>query len=729
MSRNFSISFRRVCLPAVWRLGILLILPGPREGAAGFFSASGQQILDPGGSPFLMRGHALSGWLTPEAYILRLNAVHGRHLGSASDIQNRIAEILPSPAAADAFWAAYQSNVVTQADIATLGSLGFNAIRIPFNYRMLSPWDSPGTYREEGFQVLDTAIGWCKTNGLCVILDMHCLPGGQSHDAPADPEHTYWTYDLGIQNWLEKGVACLWESNQQYYASTGRTPESNRQRTIDLWRVIAERYRDEPAIFGYEVINEPVLPAATPVADLRDLYVRITQAIREVDTHHLVLIDGNYFGSSFDGLMPPWDDNLVFAFHKYWRPATQAEIQPYLDLAALHDVPMLMTEAGENSNPWFHEFTQLLESNGIGWCWWGFKKVDSISAAYSAPITPGYQYVISNFRDLPIDAELARLGLMELAASLATGQCTYRSGFFDSLIDPAYAGISQPFVQHDVPGLIRLADFDLGTQDVAYHDARYKNEENSVGGPWNNGWAYRNEGADLLGTSEASGFKVGFTEAGEWLNYTVHVVVHGSYELELRVASDWNGGALQLQLDGTNLTEIIPVPDTGGWETFQSVFRNGLMLPAGPHVLRLSILSGPFDMASMRLSLEDPDSDHDRLDDVWEMSQFGTLTNVPDGDVDEDGFSNYQEQEADTEPTNHASYLRVHDLTLASPLAVTFHSSTARLYTLEFADDLRGGVWSNVPGAVDQAGGGGLILTDPDDQPSFRNYRLRARRP
>ncbi|HEY8239874.1 MAG TPA: cellulase family glycosylhydrolase, partial [Kiritimatiellia bacterium] len=250
----------RMRVMAVLAMTALAVRPAA-AGSTNFFRTSGQNILDTNGASFLVRGMGLNGWLTPEAYQLQLNQVHNRHLGNASDIEQQILNLLGTNVAdAQAFWDLYRSNYVTQADLAMLKSNGLNTVRLPFNYRLLSPSNQPGVYLDAGFGVLSNAIAWCKSNNLGVILDLHCAPGGQSADTPADPEFTYWaTNQSGV--WYEHGVACLWETNAAAIAATGRNPVTNRWRTVELWREIAKRFKNEKQIIGYELLNETFLPA------------------------------------------------------------------------------------------------------------------------------------------------------------------------------------------------------------------------------------------------------------------------------------------------------------------------------------------------------------------------------------------------------------------------------------------------------------------------------------
>ncbi|MDZ7764171.1 MAG: cellulase family glycosylhydrolase [Melioribacteraceae bacterium] len=88
--------------------------------------------------------------------------------------------------------------------------------------------------------------------------------------------------------------------------------------------------RDKEWIGGYDLINEPKWNLGSNNAPLRELYINITNAIREVDTNHIVFIEGNWFATDFNGLIPAWDENLVYSFHKYWNENTQSSISNYL---------------------------------------------------------------------------------------------------------------------------------------------------------------------------------------------------------------------------------------------------------------------------------------------------------------------------------------------------------------------------------------------------------------
>jgi hypothetical protein len=87
---------------------------------------------------------------------------------------------------------------------------------------------------------------------------------------------------------------------------------------------------------------------------------------------------------------------------------------------------------------------------------------------------------------------------------------------------------------------------------------------------------------------------VGQTNPGDWLNYTVNIASAGTYTLHVRVATDVGGGVFHLAVDGQRVTPPISVPQTNGWETWQTLDIPNVHLPQGPHTLQLVMDSGGY---------------------------------------------------------------------------------------------------------------------------------------
>lgn len=557
-------------------LALICVFGFRSDGFAQFLHADGKAIVDATGKPVLLRGLGLGGWLVPEGYMLH---VPGR--GSPSSIRSLILDLLGA-ADTERFYQLYRANYVNAKDVQQIAAWGFNSIRLPFHYEMLSPPDQPGVFLESGWQVLDSLIAWSKRNKLHVILDMHCAPGGQNADNISDSD----------------GEAKLW------------TVPANQDRTVEIWKKIAARYANEPWVAGYDLLNEPVMPSGFTNVDLRNLYRRIALAIREVDANHIIFIEGSVYATNFADLTPPvfYGANVAYSFHKYWSETSKATIQDLLNLRDNWNVPLWLGESGENSNPWSYETVKLMEENNIGWCWWTHKKIQTITSPLSAPITANYQRVLDywNSKASKPSQTFARDALFGMAENLALEKCELHPDVLRALLDPQFNTRLKPFSQHEIPGTINCSDYDFGNAELAYHDQDYKRVRWDIFQPWNSGSAFRNDGVDLEKSNDAAGaqYSIGWITSGEWLKYTVTVKQAGIYEISFRVASLSGGGILKLIVNGQEVTANISVPRTNGWYTWTSLRVPNVTLPAGEQILTLLFVKEGFNINQMQFVLK-----------------------------------------------------------------------------------------------------------------------------
>ena len=542
--------------------------------AQAFVHASGRYIVDGDGNPALQRGMGLGGWLVPEGYMLQ-----DPGFGSPTSIWEQIVDVV-GEAGAEAFYAAYHANYVTREDIHELAEWGFDHVRMPFHYNMFSPYR--GVWNEWGFEVTDSLIAWCSEVGMHVVLDMHCAPGGQNGGNISDSD----------------GTARFWLA------------DSNRAHAIEIWDAIAQRYVDEEWIGGYDLLNEPVLPNGVTAQDLRSYYVTLRNVIRASDNNHIIFIEGNWYATDFAGLTPPFDVNMSYSFHKYWSTNDQASIQSYINMRGQTNVPLWMSESGENSNTWFYDAINLFETHDIGWCWWTTKKVSTITSPYSVQRPAGYDQLLNYWGGSgpKPNAMAAQTILMALADNLRTENCRFLPGVVASWFSPTFGTSNTPYKDLNIPGNILVADYDIGAQGVASYDNVYQTVHWDDYTAWNSGYQYRNDGVDIEQT--ASGVPtVGWTEAGEWMLYTIHAPQGGIYSLDMEFASPSTSGRVDLYLDGELLTHIMDTPITGGWQTFEALHIEDLNIPSGTHELKLQIVVAGFNLKSMLFNLDSADTE------------------------------------------------------------------------------------------------------------------------
>jgi endoglucanase len=356
------------------QLSVLLFLTAPIFSIAqssNFISVQGKEIIGPDKKPFLMRGTNLGNWLVPEGYMFKFKSVNSPRL-----INQALAELV-GPEEAAVFWKKYQDSYITEGDIHFLKSIGVNSIRIPFNYRIFTTENYMGQNNpDRGFELIDRAIGWCKKEGLYVILDMHCAPGGQTGD----------NIDDGY------GYPFLFKS------------KAMQQQTIDIWKRIADHYKNETTVMGYDLLNEPIATyfnADEFNPSLEPLYKDITKAIRTVDNNHLIFLGGAQWDSNFKPFGAPFDSKLVYQFHKYWTKTTTKEvIQDYLDFRDKYNVPIYCGETGENTDEWVGAFKKTLEENNVGWHYWPYKKMDNTRGVITFDVPAGFEKII-DYTELP----------------------------------------------------------------------------------------------------------------------------------------------------------------------------------------------------------------------------------------------------------------------------------------------------------------------------------------
>lgn len=180
-----------------------------------------------------------------------------------------------------------------------LSEMGFNSVRFYLNYGLFEDDSNPYTYKESGFKWIDQNLEWAKENGMRIVLNMHYPQGG------------YQSQGEGTGLWYNK---------------------ENQKRLCSLWQAIAERYKDEPCIVGYGLLNEPVVPSDDNEKGSlmwEKLLRNMVSSVREADKNHIIFAEKiltfqnehthelEWSRSDNDFVMIPEADNIVYEFHFY----------------------------------------------------------------------------------------------------------------------------------------------------------------------------------------------------------------------------------------------------------------------------------------------------------------------------------------------------------------------------------------------------------------------------
>ncbi len=561
-----------------------------RDLTGGFLRVSGQQIVDAKGQNVILRGFGLGNWMLQEPYMMGVSGI----VDNQQQLKQKIAELVGSTNM-QAFYAAWLTNYMREADVAALASAGFNSIRLPMHFNLFTlpieqePVPGQNTWLTKGFNLVDDLLAWCETHQLYLILDMHGCPGGQGHDKPISD--------------YNPPAPSLWEN------------ATNRTKLVALWRELAARYANRAWIGGYDLLNEPnwTFENRTNIngcddqanVPLRQLQLEITAAIRQVDTNHLIVIEGNCWGGNYNGILPPWDSNLVISFHKYWDDPGPASLQGRIALRNQWNMPVWLGETGENSNEWFRDVVRNAEQANIGWAWWPWKKIGTITGPVMIQKPAGYQAILDYWKNTgprPSTNDAVN-ALLALANASRYENCIVHRDVIEALMRPNAPGVTLPFKSNSVPGVIFAADYDLGRPGEAYSDQTTSN-------PHNTGSLYRNDSVDIEACSDLAptmGYDVGWIEAGEWLKYTVRMAA-GPWGVSARVAANSTGAKFSVEVGGNNVTGLITVPATGGWASWATLPQRAFTNTAPASSFRVLVDIAGFNLHWIRFDKLSPNA-------------------------------------------------------------------------------------------------------------------------
>jgi len=550
----------------------------------GFLHRKGQNIVDGNEQNVLLRGLGLGGWMVQEGYMLQT----GSFAGPQHVIKQKITDLIGAKNAEE-FYNAYRENGITKRDIDSLAAWGFNSVRLPMHYNLYTvpieqeKVSGQNTWLEEGFKRTDDLLEWCAANKIHLILDLHAAPGGQGKDANISD------YDATKPS--------LWESAE------------NQDKMVALWEKLALRYKDNPWIGAYDIINEPNWNFTgtnqngcdeTLNAPLRALQVRVTKAIRAIDTNHLIFIEGNCWGNNYDGMFPLWDENMALSFHKYWNTNDTASIQKMLDYRTKYKVPIWLGESGENSNVWFKEAIALMESNNIGWAFWPMKKIDNLAGVSSVTKTPDYHKLLQywNNKGTKPSVNFAKKAVLQMAENFKMENLTIRYDVVDAMFRQIKTTDTKKYKNHSLPGKVFASEYDLGQNGYAYLDKDVANYDGTKFTKWNKGGMMRNDGVDIESCTDkiTNGFKVSFIEDGEWLQFTVPSLSEKVFDVDIRYSSIVAGGKLYLKDEKGRISETIEIPSSGGLESWKTVTLKKVTLKKGTNKITIFFEKGNFNL-------------------------------------------------------------------------------------------------------------------------------------
>ncbi len=319
----------------------------------GFLHAEGTKLVDGSGKEVRLHGVNLGGWFVPENY-MGVQSVGSFDTGVYT-IERGVEAMKANPNLTDEqiedLYKIYMDNYITERDFERIQKAGLNLVRIPFTWRDLT---TDGiTLRENAFHYIDWALDMCEKYGFWAVLDLHGAIGSQNQDFHSGDDAHFDLYG---------------------------NPE-NRRKTIELWKIIADRYKDRTIVAGYDLLNECRKAFGKFGGKINsEFYDELYKAVREVDPNHLIIIE--YFTFPIHGVgikhFPHWK-NVCVEYHIY-------NLAPVSQLNCLRGIRAMHLVSGNTKVPVyigeFNAWTKVSDwsktvdyFNKLGWSWssWAYK--------------------------------------------------------------------------------------------------------------------------------------------------------------------------------------------------------------------------------------------------------------------------------------------------------------------------------------------------------------------
>jgi aryl-phospho-beta-D-glucosidase BglC (GH1 family) len=334
-----------------------------------------------GEKEILFSGLGIGTWLNIEHFMVGIPTTD-------SQIHHCFSEVYGAEISAE-FFRRYQMNFVTEEDFKFLKEIGINLLRIPFHYHLFIDDQNPSRVKEEGFLIFDRMMELSRKYEIYILPDLHATPGGQNPDWHSDNQTGY------PQFWYFKIF---------------------RDQMISLWKMIAARYKEEPYLLGYDLLNEPFL---IPKADLIDeFYKEAITVIRQVDQNHIIFLEGDFFAMDFTCIHSIEDEQTALTFHYYptvWEPDLfdktcnhDRRIQEFekvftniIKIREQFSRPILCGEAGYDIDKEDISFTmglvedtlKIFQQYRVSWTLWSYKDAQFMGLVYPKSDSPWMKFI------------------------------------------------------------------------------------------------------------------------------------------------------------------------------------------------------------------------------------------------------------------------------------------------------------------------------------------------
>lgn len=342
-------------LPCVLPAAATTIRPpapdSPAFDANDFLTAQGRYLVNRYGDKIQLKGVNLGAWMIWEDWLNPYEEASD-HYEVLTTLTERFGE-----EKAYELMNIYMDNFITEWDLDNIKSMGFNCVRVPFWFRNFYYDDNGRKILDDkgdwDFSRLDWVVEECGKRGLYVILDMHGAVGYQS-DAP----HSGKGNSVGL------------------YADTAQG-ERYRELTDELWTAIATRFRDNPTVAMYDLLNEPMcdVPENGLVRRINNekIYTRLYNTVRAVDPYHAISVECIWTPLGLPHKQVKGWKNVVYQVHFYETTDFVFSWNVLMTRLWYLNTPLLMGEFYPHKQTTWENCFKKMNQADFSWMLWTYK--------------------------------------------------------------------------------------------------------------------------------------------------------------------------------------------------------------------------------------------------------------------------------------------------------------------------------------------------------------------
>ena len=358
-------------------------------------TTDGEKLVDEQGNEVIMRGINAGGLFVTEHWMTGFNKSNPKndYLSLSRTFISRFGE-----EDTKRLWEEYRSNWWTEEDFENCAEMGINVIRLPFTYMNVdfaAITDLENAGQSYDFSALDEFVEAAAEHGIYTILDLHGAYGSQNGQ-----DHSGQIFDTAEE--------VTFYENEQLISLT-----------VKLWGALADHFRTNSNVIGYDILNEPGEKAGLTEKRHWDCFDRIYDAIRATGDRHIVIFESCWDGANLPQPSEYGWETCIYSFHHYsgdnisyeqfcesWNSKI-AEIESW-DFG----VPLYMGEftAYGKEARWWDYALSLLNEHGWHWTSWTYKVWGSMAwgvvnvpndGAYKVnPDDDGYEDILAKFGHL-----------------------------------------------------------------------------------------------------------------------------------------------------------------------------------------------------------------------------------------------------------------------------------------------------------------------------------------